>query len=251
MSRNLGLRALAAITALTVATLAASGAGAAATTKPPTIHNFLPKLGSAGVVLTITGSNFTGATAVKVAGYKATFTVVSASKITATVPSTAKTGTISVTTKSGTARSTTDFTLVAPNGSGTMTASLSSVVAGATGQTITFTYTAAPAGTDDGAVTITAPSGWSAPVVTAAVGCTTASAGTVATTGQTITVRGLTLAGGGTVTITYGATSGGSCTSGDGATAATTSGAATWQAQERSIYSGKLTVLASSPSITT
>lgn len=250
MRTHPGSRTLIGIAALAVAALAASGPGLGATAKP-SIHNFLPKLGSVGTVLDITGSNFSGTSAVTVAGTKATFTVVSASKITVTVPSGAETGKIGVTTKGGTAQSTADFTVVAPSGSGTMTASPTTVAAGANGQTITFTYTAAAGGTDDGALNLTVPSGWTAPLTTAAAGCTTSSVGTVTTIGQTIWVRGLTLAAGGTVTITYGATSGGACASGDGATAATTKGPVTWQVAERSIYSGRLADLAVSPDITT
>jgi hypothetical protein len=115
---------------------------------------------------------------------------------------------------------------------------------------IPFTYTAGLGGMTNGTVTITVPSGWSAPVTTNAVGCTTASAGTVATSGQTITVSGLTLTAGATLTITYGAVSGGSCTAADGATVGTTTGAASFSTQEASTTGGTLTAIASSPSIT-
>ncbi len=139
------------------------------------------------------------------------------------------------------------ITVNAADGSGTLTTPTSSVLAGSTGHTITFTYTAATGGMNSGAVTVVVPTGWSAPSTTgSANGYTTASTGTVGVSGQTITVSGLTLSGGATFTITYGDTTGG----GSGATAPSTAGAQTWQAQERSTSAGTLTNLAASPSIT-
>jgi len=64
-----------------------------------------------GTTVTITGTNFTGATSVKFNGVAATFTVNSATQITATVPAGATTGKIEVVTPSGTVTSTTDFTV--------------------------------------------------------------------------------------------------------------------------------------------
>src|SRR5207245_2400473 len=99
----------------------------------------------------------------------------------------------------------------------------------------------------NGTVTLVVPSGWSAPSTTGAnAGYTTASAGTLSVSSQTITVSSLTLAGGSTFTITYGSTAGG----GPGATATSSTGAQTWQAQAKSTSAGSLTNLASSPSIT-
>ena len=60
-------------------------------------------------------------------------------------------------------------------------------------------------------------------------------------------VREIGISGTRSATVTYGATSGG----GSGATAPTSIGAQTWQAQERSTGGGSLTNLASSPSIST
>jgi mono/diheme cytochrome c family protein len=69
------------------------------------VTSFTPTKGKAGTKVTITGKNFTGASSVKIDALKATFKVVSSTKITATVPAKAKTGKISVTTKAGTATS--------------------------------------------------------------------------------------------------------------------------------------------------
>src|SRR5207302_3966795 len=123
----------------------------------------------------------------------------------------------------------------------------STVSASQTGRTITFTYTAAPGGLSNGLVTLVVPSGWSAPSTTASnAGYTTASTGTVSVSSQTITVSSVTLAGGSTMTITYGDTGGG----GPGATATSSTGAQTWQAQQKSTSGGSLANLGASPSIT-
>ena len=139
------------------------------------------------------------------------------------------------------------ITVNAANGSGTLTTLTSVMSASQTGRTITFTYTAATGGINNGTVTLVVPSGWTAPSITSNnAGYTTASAGTVSVASQTITVSSLTIAGGSTFTITYGDTSGG----GTGATATATTGAQTWQAQSKSTAGGSLANLGSSPSIT-
>jgi len=73
------------------------------------ITGFAPTKGKTGTKVTITGKNFTGTTSVKFGSTKATFTAVSATKITATVPAGARTGKIRVTTSGGTVLSTTSF----------------------------------------------------------------------------------------------------------------------------------------------
>src|SRR5262249_38128969 len=136
---------------------------------------------------------------------------------------------------------------LASDGSGTMTTPTTNVSASQTGRTISFTYTAASGGMQNGAVTLAVPSGWTAPsTVSNNAGYTTATTGSVSVAGQTITVGSLTLAGGATTTITYGDTSGG----GTGATAPATTGAQTWQAQQKARNTGTLTAIGSSPSIT-
>ncbi len=79
---------------------------------PPTITAFNPPSGPVGQAVTITGTNFTGATAVKFNGTSASFTVNSSTQITATVPAGATTGKISVTTPAGIATSAANFTVL-------------------------------------------------------------------------------------------------------------------------------------------
>ena len=85
-------------------------------TPPPTITTFTPTSGPVGTVVTITGTNFTGATQVRFGGISAvTFNVDSPTQITATVPAGAVTGVVSVTTPGGTANSASNFTVTVPN----------------------------------------------------------------------------------------------------------------------------------------
>jgi len=96
-------------TSPTAAVLAPSAT--TASTAKPAITSFTPTSGKPGATVTITGKNLSGASAVEINGVKAAYTVKSATKITVTVPSNAKTGKISVTTKSGTATSTKSFSV--------------------------------------------------------------------------------------------------------------------------------------------
>ncbi|MDO7845075.1 Ig-like domain repeat protein [Hymenobacter sp. M29] len=81
----------------------------------PTITNFSPANGPVGTSVTITGTNFTGATAVAFNGLAAaSFTVNSATSITAVVPVGVTAGKISVTTPSGTVLSPSNFLPTAP-----------------------------------------------------------------------------------------------------------------------------------------
>ena len=138
-------------------------------------------------------------------------------------------------------------TVNAADGTGTLTTPTTNVSASQTGRTITFTYTAATGGINNGSVTLVVPAGWSAPSTTGAnAGYSTSSAGTLAVAAQTITVSSLTIAGGSTFTITYGSTASG----GPGATATSSTGAQTWQAQAKSTSAGTLANLGASPSIT-
>jgi hypothetical protein len=98
----------------------ATSSGSFTVVAMPSISDFTPTSGGVGSVVTINGSNLSGATDVSFAGTSASrFTVVSGSQITATVPSGAASGTISVTTPGGTATSSGTFTVVpAPSISG-------------------------------------------------------------------------------------------------------------------------------------
>src|SRR6202022_1250430 len=85
-------------------------------TPPPTITSFSPSSGAVGSSVTVTGTNFTGATSVKFNGQTATFTVNTSTSISATVPNCSSTGTISVTTAGGTATSAGTFTVTGCGG---------------------------------------------------------------------------------------------------------------------------------------
>ena len=82
----------------------------------PAITSFSPTSGQAGTSVTLTGTNFTGATAVKFNGTTATFSVTDASHVSATVPNGATSGTISVTTPGGTGTSSGSFTVTTSSG---------------------------------------------------------------------------------------------------------------------------------------
>ena len=88
-----------------------------AVTSPPTITSFTPASGPTGTSVTISGTNFTGATTVRFnggTGVSASFTVSSATAIQATVPAGATTGPLTVTTPGGTAPSAGAFTVSGP-----------------------------------------------------------------------------------------------------------------------------------------
>jgi hypothetical protein len=83
-----------------------------ATTACPTVTSFTPTSGIVGTSVVITGTGFTGATAVKFNQTSAPgFVVNSATQITATVPTGATIGPIRVTVGGQTARSTANFTV--------------------------------------------------------------------------------------------------------------------------------------------
>src|SRR2546425_434290 len=106
----------------------------------PTITSFTPSSGPVGTSVTIGGTSFTGATAVRFNGVSTSFTVISDTAIQATVPAGATTGPLSVTTPGGTATSPNNFTVTVTLtvtktgiiGSGTVTSSDGGINCGAT-----------------------------------------------------------------------------------------------------------------------
>jgi hypothetical protein len=78
-------------------------------TNGPGIFGFTPRSGPVGTVVTLKGIRFTGATKVKFNGTLSAFTVVSDTKIKATVPAGATTGAIKIVTPIGNAVSGPDF----------------------------------------------------------------------------------------------------------------------------------------------
>jgi uncharacterized protein DUF4082/Big-like domain-containing protein/IPT/TIG domain-containing protein len=93
-------------------TVSTSGGTAASSTSfrvRPKIDRFSPTSGSVGTMVTILGSGFTGATRVAFNGRSAVFTVVSSTKISATVPASATTGRIKVFTAGGSVASASSF----------------------------------------------------------------------------------------------------------------------------------------------
>ena len=78
----------------------------------PALLSFTPGSGGPGTVVTLTGSGFTGATSVTFNGVPASFTVASATQITATVPAAATTGPVRVVAPGGPVTSSQVFTVV-------------------------------------------------------------------------------------------------------------------------------------------
>jgi len=77
----------------------------------PTVTSFSPTSGKSGTTVYINGSGFIGASKVTFGGVSASFTVLSANQVKATVPRRAKSGRVAVTTSGGTAQSSTSFTV--------------------------------------------------------------------------------------------------------------------------------------------
>lgn len=94
----------------------------AAIPSSPALVSFYPTSGRVGDAVTLSGTGFTGTTAVSFNGVSASFTVDSDSQITVAVPAGVTTGKVTVTTSAGTAQSSSNFTLIAYdlNGDGTI-----------------------------------------------------------------------------------------------------------------------------------
>ena len=133
-------------------------------------------------------------------------------------------------------------------GPNSMTVSPSTLSAGATRNTLTFTYFAASGGLSGGKVQLAVPTGWpNAPSTNpASGGYVTSTCGTVSLVGRTVVTTGVTLTAGQTCTVTYGSKAGG----GNGAAAPTTTGTYTFAASEASTSSGTPTPIASSAAVT-
>jgi hypothetical protein len=127
-----------------------------------------------------------------------------------------------------------------------MTVTPRSVSAGSKGNTLTFTYTAAPGGLSGGGLEVIVPSGWSAPSTSSgAAGYVTSRCGTVSVSGRTLKASRVTLASGKTCLIVYGSRAG----SGPGASAPPATGTDTFTASEQSTSTGTATTLATSPAV--
>jgi len=164
----------------------------------PSITSFTPTTGSAGTVVTITGTNFTGATAVSFGGIgAASFTVNSSTSITATVAAGTTSGNVTVTTPSGTAQRAW-FTFVA----GPPTITSFTPTSGGNGTSITIT------GTNFSEVTAVSFGGTNASsftvinssTITAIVAAGASGSVTVTTLGGTASLSGFTFIAAPTIT---------------------------------------------------
>src|SRR5438552_2836888 len=173
----------------------ASSAASFTVINPPTISSFTPSSGPVGTSVTISGTNFNGATAVLFNSVSASFTVGSATAITTTVPAGATSGPISVTTPGGTASSAASFTVINPPtitsftpGSGPVGTTVTISGTNFTGATAvlfnrasaSFTVSSAtaitttvPAGATSGPISVTTPGGTASSAASFTVGDTT------------------------------------------------------------------------------
>jgi hypothetical protein len=151
----------------------------------PVVSGFSPTSGAAGTSVTVTGTGFSGASAVTFNGVASTFSVSSDTQLTATVPAGASTGPIAVTTAAGTGTSSSSFTVTATVATpaissisptsgpvGSMVTINGSGLTGATsvvfGNGVAAAYTVVsdsritatvPTGAKTGAITVTGPGG--------------------------------------------------------------------------------------------
>jgi uncharacterized Zn-binding protein involved in type VI secretion len=124
------------------------------TTASPTISSFAPASGPPGSVVSISGTNLTGASSVAFNGAPAASYTVdpSGGQVTATVPNGATSGPISVTSGGRTATSSAGFTVTTPDFSLTRLPASQSLVRG---RSASYTITVNPTGGFSGNVTFT------------------------------------------------------------------------------------------------
>jgi hypothetical protein len=128
-------------------------------------------------------------------------------------------------------------TVISADGSGTLRRASGPAAPGSPGNTVVFMFQAAPGGIQDGTITLTVPDGWSGPSTGSGdPGYVSATAGSLATSGQTITLSHVYLQSGSTMSIVYGSRTGG----GPGANAPKHVGPALWPVSEQSTPGGKL-----------
>jgi uncharacterized repeat protein (TIGR02543 family) len=147
-----------------------------------------------------------------------------------------------------------------PNGAGTMTVSPTSVAAGSTTNTLTFTYRASGGATSDGTLDVAIPTNWS-PASIPVLGIIGPVAGYAVSTcgfvtlgdppgpdgeGYLIEVTGVTLVDKATCTITYGYSLAGSDTT---AVAPSSPSTSKFTTSEASTAAGKLTGISKSPTV--
>jgi hypothetical protein len=109
---------------------------------PPVVSSFTPTSGPVGTNVDVTGSAFTGATAVTFGGVAATtFHVDSATELHATVPTGAQTGPIAVTTPGGTGASASTFTVTSGGGGNAPTVTSFTPTSGPVGANVSITGT--------------------------------------------------------------------------------------------------------------
>jgi hypothetical protein len=108
----------------------------ATATQPPTIQSFTPTRGGPPASITLTGTHFTGATAVRFNGTAAAFVLYSDTQLRAIVPPKATSGPLTVTTAAGTSSAPSNFTVILPP-----TISSFTPTSGPPGTTVTLTGT--------------------------------------------------------------------------------------------------------------